>query len=254
MSFIWRRRSSMLLSSARGFRHLLRLGRGGAGARRHERLEHREGLLEQFHVAADMFFERRERRSAECVGQLLAEFFLLARQRVDRLLEIFRHHHLHAVAVEADQLPQERGRQQVLAGLVFLLEDDLRQHRAGDVVAGLGVVDEEILAVLHHRREILERHIGAGAGIIEPPVGVFLDRGGCVLTFAMGSHIHTESGNPTASPQGGRATQRSKVSIFNAVRLPFCAARLITKHRRCSGNRQGRHFECAAAEFRQLAD
>ena len=181
ISFIWRRRSSMLPSSAAGSGTFSgSSGSRHSGARRHERLEHREGLLKHFHVAADMLFQRRERRAAESVGQLLAEFFLLARQRVDRLFEIFRHHHLHAVAVEPDQLAQEGGRQQILAGLVFLFEDDLRQHRAGDVVAGLGVIDEEILAIFHHRSEIFERHIGAGTGIIEPPIGVFLDRGGLV--------------------------------------------------------------------------
>src|ERR1700676_4464250 len=162
-------------------RHLFQFGgRGTSRAAREERLEHRERLLKQFHVAADMFFQRRERRARESVGQLLAEFFLLTRQRVDRLFEIFRHHHLHAVAVEPDQLAQEGGRQQILAGLVFLFEDDLGQHRTGDVVAGLGVVDEEILAVLHHRREVLERYIGARTGIIEPSIRVFLDCGGLV--------------------------------------------------------------------------
>src|SRR6478752_9619524 len=47
---------------------------------RHERLEHREGLLEQLHVAADMLFERGEGRSAEGVGELLAKLLLLAGQ------------------------------------------------------------------------------------------------------------------------------------------------------------------------------
>src|SRR6187401_3360788 len=47
----------------RRFRHPLRLDGAHAAARRHERLEHREGLLKQFHVAADMFLERRERRA-----------------------------------------------------------------------------------------------------------------------------------------------------------------------------------------------
>src|SRR5580700_7053450 len=42
----------------------LRLGSGrGSAARRYERLEHREGLLEQFHVAANVLFQRRERRA-----------------------------------------------------------------------------------------------------------------------------------------------------------------------------------------------
>jgi hypothetical protein len=89
----------------------------------------------------------------------------------------------------------------ILAGLVLLFEDDLRQHRAGDVVAGLGVIDEEILALLHHRREVLERHVGAGTGIIEPPVCIFLDRGGLVR-FRHGSHMHTEDKEPDGMAEG----------------------------------------------------
>ncbi len=91
------------------------------------------------------------------------------------MLEITRHQHLHAVAVEADQLPQERDRQQALAFLVLLLEDDLRQHRAGDVFAALGVIDDEILAEFHHGGEVFERDVGAGTGVVESPVGVFFD-------------------------------------------------------------------------------
>src|SRR5262249_2964434 len=169
---------------------------------RRERDEFREGLLEQLHVAADLLFKRGKRGAAQRAGNLLAEFFLLLRQRRDRLLEIFRHHHLHAVAVEADQLAQERGRQQVLPRLVLLLEDDLRQHASRNVFAGLGVVDEKILAFLYHRREILERHVGARTGIIQPPVGVLLDGGRCVR-FCHGVHTRTaKAGNPTALPQG----------------------------------------------------
>jgi hypothetical protein len=89
-----------------------------------------------------MLFERCEGGPAEGAGHLLAKLLLLAGQHVDRPFEIFRHHHLHAVAIEADQLPQERGREQILSGLVFLLENDLREHRAGDVVAGLCIEDE----------------------------------------------------------------------------------------------------------------
>src|SRR5882724_1559769 len=198
----------------RWFRDLFGFARGsGSHARRHERLEHREGLLKQFHVAANMLFERSERRPAECVGKLLAEFLLLARQRVDGLYEIFRHYHLHAVAVKSDQLPQERGGQQILARLVFLLEDDLRQHRTGDIVTGLGVVDKEILAVLHHRREILERHVGAGAGIIEPSICLFFDRGGLVC-FRHGLTYAHRGWEPDGMAEGLRATHRSKGKHF----------------------------------------
>ena len=62
-----------------------------------------------------------------------------------------------------------------LALLVFLLEDDLREHRAGDVFAGFGVVDHEVFAGLDHGGEVFERHIGAGAGVVEAPIGVLLN-------------------------------------------------------------------------------
>ena len=71
-----------------------------------------------------MLLQRRKGRHAEGGGELLAKFLLLARQRIDGLLEIARNHHLHAVAVEPDQLPQKGGRQQVLPGLVLLFEND----------------------------------------------------------------------------------------------------------------------------------
>src|SRR5205814_4652282 len=91
-----------------------------------------------------------------------------------RLFEVSRHEKLHAVAVKADQLAQKADRQQVLP-LLLLLDDDLGQHRAGEVLAGLGVVDDEIATLLDQRGKIVERHIAAGRSIVEPPVGVFLD-------------------------------------------------------------------------------
>ena len=106
---------------------------------------------------------------------LLAKALLLLGEGDHRLFEEARHQHLHAVAVEADQLAQEGDRQHVLPVLVLLLEDDLGQHRTGDVLAGLGVVDDEILALLDHLGEVFERHVGGGAGVVEPAVGVFLD-------------------------------------------------------------------------------
>jgi hypothetical protein len=63
---------------------------------------------------------------------------------------------------------------------VFLFKGDLRHHRLGEVGAGLCVVDDKVLAPLHHCRELIERHKGEGAGIIEAPVRVFLDDGGAV--------------------------------------------------------------------------
>ena len=117
-----------------------------------ERREHGKGALEHFHVPAHLVLERAERAAAERLRHLVSKFFLLAGQRVDGDFEIARHQHLHAVAVEADELAQEGDGQETLPFLVLLLEDDLGQHLAGDVLAGLGVVDEEILARLHHGR------------------------------------------------------------------------------------------------------
>jgi hypothetical protein len=56
-----------------------------------------------------------------------------------------------------------------------LLENNLGQHGARDFFIGLGVVDHEIFAVLHHLGEICKRHIGAGGGIIETPIRVLFD-------------------------------------------------------------------------------
>ncbi len=43
-------------------------------------------------------------------------------------------------------------------------------------VAGLGVVDHEVLVVLHHEGQVLEGHVAARSGLVEAPVRVFLDR------------------------------------------------------------------------------
>src|SRR5262249_60287277 len=84
---------------------------------------------------------------------------------------------LHTVAVTADQVAQEADRQQILPFL-FLLDDDLGQYRAGQVLAGLGVVDDEIAALLDHLGEVVEGHIAARRGVVEPAIGVFLDDDG----------------------------------------------------------------------------
>ena len=151
-----------------------------------KRREHGEGAARTFPCSAAP--DPRARRTAlppKACAICSRNLLLLAGQRFDRYFEIARHQHLHAVAVEADQLAQEGDRQQVLPFLVLLLENDLGQHRAGDVLAGLGVIDHEILAALDHGGEIFERHIGAGAGVVEPPVGVFLDRDGSSFWSAM---------------------------------------------------------------------
>ena len=144
--------------------------------------EHRQRLIEGGEILLGQFLhggERagRERLRTEHPGRGFAHRRLLAGKAVDREFEIARQDRLHAVAVETDQLAQECRRQQGLALNSLLLEDDLGEHRAGDVFVGLGVVDDEVLPAFHHLRQIGQGHVGAGRGIVEPAIGVFLDRG-----------------------------------------------------------------------------
>jgi hypothetical protein len=46
---------------------------------------------------------------------------------------------------------------------------------SGDVLASLDIVHNKVLAPLHHRGEVFERHMSAGARVVEPPIGVFFD-------------------------------------------------------------------------------
>ena len=113
---------------------------------------------------------------------------LLAGERIEAEFEIARHQLLHAVAVEADQLAQEADRQQVRAP-ALLLDDDLGQDRMGQVFAGLGVVDDEVALAPDHFGQVLERHIGACIGIVEPAVRVFLDDDRPALLFRVPCHV-----------------------------------------------------------------
>ena len=64
----------------------------------------------------------------------------------------------------------------MVAAARFLVDDDLGQHLAGDVLAGLGVDHFELAAFAHHLRESVERDVSGAFGVIETPIGVLLDR------------------------------------------------------------------------------
>ncbi len=140
-------------------------------------MEHAHRLLEHREVLAGLLlieFEGAVRR--EGAGELAAETLLLASERLQADLQVARHQLLDACAVEPDQLLQEGHRQQgLIAHAAFLVDDDLGQNRVGQVVPALGVEHDEIALVLDHGRKVVERHVGARLGIVEPPVGVLLD-------------------------------------------------------------------------------
>src|SRR3546814_19230598 len=74
---------------------------------RHERAR---CLLEHLHVAAREFGERVAR--SECAFKGGANVLLILVKGSHRGFEILRHHRLHLVAIEADQVAQEIDRQQ----------------------------------------------------------------------------------------------------------------------------------------------
>jgi hypothetical protein len=113
---------------------------------------------------------------------LLSVFLLLARQRFHAVFEIFRHELLDGMAVKPDELPKEADGKQVGAGFTLFLHDDLSQHRMGQILAGLGVVNEEVPLGAHHLAEILKRDVAARLRIVQAPVGVLFDDDG--LGFA----------------------------------------------------------------------
>src|SRR5581483_9389464 len=154
--------------------------------------EQAERLLEGGEVLAHLLLHRLEGGGAEGVRESPAVLLLLAGERIEAELEIARHELLHRVAVEANQLPQEADRQQIRAP-AFLLDDDLREDRMGEVFAGLRVVDDKVSLAAHHFGEVLERHIGARVGIIEPAVGVFLDDDRPALLLRVPCHVSSRS-------------------------------------------------------------
>src|SRR6266446_5495105 len=139
----------------------------GLGFASRERRKHGKRPLEHFHVPPHLVLQRSERTSAEGLAHVLAKLLLLAGERLNRNFEITRHQHLHAVAIKTNELAQKRNRQKVLASLVLLLEDDLREDGARNILARFGVVDDEILAVFDHAGEILQRQVGARRRTIE---------------------------------------------------------------------------------------
>jgi hypothetical protein len=70
----------------------------------------------------------------------------------------------------------------------------------------------------------------------------------------MGSHLqNAENGNPAEPmPQGGKSTQRNKISIFKGLTLPFCAARLIAQQKRACEIAKNAILNALRHEFGQL--
>ena len=117
---------------------------------------------------------------------VLAHLLLVLRERTHRVLEVARHQSLQAVAVEADELPQEADRQQVLPPLPSsstMIWVSTERVMSSPVLASWTTNSR---ALLDHLAQMVERHVAAGGGVVEPPVGVFLDPDlGPIALFAL---------------------------------------------------------------------
>lgn len=102
---------------------------------------------------------------------------------------------------------------------------------------GFRVEDHEILFPLHHLRQILERHVGARAGVVEASIGVLLDDrrlgrlGHVVFRLAVARRSVSRTGaSPSADLfQTGSTLQLLRtISQFRAPTPPFCLERTPT--------------------------
>src|SRR5690554_4757787 len=131
-------------------------------------------LLPHLEVALGKLVHHRPGRLPEHAPHLLAELLLLVQEQLHRALEVIADEPLHRVAVEADDLRQQLGREHRLPGR-FVLGDDLQQDRAGQVFAALGVADLELLTVHDQLADVLDRDVARNLGVVQAAVGVLLD-------------------------------------------------------------------------------
>jgi hypothetical protein len=99
---------------------------------------------------------------------------LLVEEDLHRPFQVVAHEALQRIAVETDDLAEQlRGEHRFAVGLV--LRDDLQQHLAGKVIAGLGIAHLEILAVDDELAHILDGDVAGDLGVVETTVGILLD-------------------------------------------------------------------------------
>src|SRR6476646_8762207 len=119
------------------YRGMVVLGLTGTSARK--RAEQAKRALEGCKVLAHLLLHGFESRRTKSMGKTAAILLLLTGERIEAEFEVARHQSLHAVAIKADELAQEANGKQVRAP-AFLLNDDLGQHRMGQIFAGFGII------------------------------------------------------------------------------------------------------------------
>src|SRR5690606_6756855 len=113
-------------------------------------------------------------RLPEHAAHLLAELRLLLHEGLHRAVQVAAHEALQRVAVEADDLAEQLGREHWLP-VLLVLGDDLQQHLPGQVLAALGVADLEVLAVDDQLADVLDGDVARNVGVVEATVRILLD-------------------------------------------------------------------------------
>src|SRR5579875_1130555 len=128
----------------------------------------------QFDVEVGDLVQQRPGGLAQQVVQLVAELVLLFQENLEAVFEIPADEALHCVTVEPDDLREQGGREDRLA-VLFVLGNDLQQHRPRQVFVRLGVANFEGLAGQHQLPHFFQRDVAGDAGVVQAAIRVFLD-------------------------------------------------------------------------------
>jgi hypothetical protein len=122
----------------------------------------------------------------------MGDLLLVPAESFHALFQVARHQELQVVAVQADQLAQEVDGQHGLP-LGLLLDDDLGQDGAGDILARLGVVHHRSAAGAHHLAQLVEGDVAAGRGKQSRRFAYFLTTAGWSASPSFGALSHRRS-------------------------------------------------------------
>ena len=104
----------------------------------------------------------------------------------------------------------------------FLLDDNLCQHRMGQVVAGFGIKHNEVALGADHLSQVVESDVGAGLGVVESPVRVFLDDDRIFLVRGRVRLVEHDWGRffPTCHWEQYHAMAGEGTSVYLRIRCP----------------------------------
>src|SRR5690554_4011916 len=132
-----------------------------------------DGLLPELHVFLGQLAHQLHGRMAHGLLPLVLHALLLLHHQLGALLQVAGQGQRLGHVVDADELGQQVvGEHLGIAVGLLLLDDDREQDGAGQVLAALGILDPEGLVIEHQLSQILQGHIAALLGIIEPAVGI----------------------------------------------------------------------------------